>query len=83
MEKQIFETPAQTLKNRVKTLQARMKQINKTVIAIDFQKFVIECNPKYNTPDGIEFIRKVWYKTATSIELTDIMEQMVINTKAD
>ena len=78
-EVQPFESPQKTLKNRIKKLQIEMKAVKDDVSLVDFQSFVIECNPKYNNPQGFEFIRKVWYKSTSSVELTEIMEQMKNN----
>ena len=81
MEKQIFESPQTTLKNRVKTLQAYIWLEKPNFKLLDFQKYVIACNPKYSTPAGFEFMRKVWYKQTSSVELTEIMEQLESNIK--
>ncbi len=81
MEKQIFESPQTTLKNRVKALQTLIWQAKPNFKLVDFQQYVIECNPKYSTPEGFEFMRKVWYKQTSSVELTEIMEQMENNIK--
>lgn len=69
---------AEVLKIRFKDLQKQAK--TKCVNLNNFRDFVIEQEPQFNTPQGWEAIKNVWYRRAANIRLTELMQQLVNET---
>lgn len=41
----------------------------------DFQNFVIEKEPEFNSPEGLEKIRNTWYKNGMNIRVCELLKE--------
>lgn len=70
----VNNSTAEVLKQRFKEYQEKAR--NKCVKLNNFRDFVLEKEEQFNTPQGWEAIKNVWYGRASNVRLTELMEEM-------
>lgn len=70
----VKESTAEVLKKRFKAEQKAAK--SKCVKLNNFRDFVLEKEPQFNTPEGWEAIKNVWYGRSANVRLTELMSDL-------
>lgn len=70
----VKESTAEVLKKRFKDHQLTAK--TKCVKLNNFRDYVLEQEPQFNTPDGWEAVKNVWYGRSANVRLTELMSQL-------